>query len=89
MGPDLPHSFGVTQHCLAWKNDDVIMVVGGMIQVDAANSEKALSSQVYEFNTRDETFTQIPSLTIGRDSAGCLVVETTEGKELIVAGGII
>ena len=89
MGPDLPHKFGVTQHCLAWKDDDIIMVVGGMIQFDAANNGKNLTDKVYEFNTRDGTFANITSLSVARDSAGCLVIDTGKGKELIVAGGMI
>lgn len=88
MGPDLPHLYGITQHCLAWKDDDVIMLVAGMIQEDAANTRKDTTNRVYEFNTRDESFTEITPMNIARESTGCLVVDTAiRGKELIVASG--
>lgn len=87
-GPELPYEHGVVQHCLAWKNDDVIMVVGGMIQVDAENSGKDVTGQVFEFNTRDESFTLISSMNEARESTGCQVVDTdSNGKELVVVAG--
>ena len=87
-GPLLPYEYGLIQHCLAWKDDDVIMMVGGVIKSTSAGVGFTTVSDVFEFNTRDETFTKITDTAQNQKSPGCLVLDTaSNGKELIVAGG--
>ena len=87
-GPLLPYEYGLIEHCLTWKDDDIIMLVGGEYKSAASNVDRTESSKVYEFNTRSKTFVQLTDLSESQHSPGCLVLESdSNGKELIVAGG--
>ena len=88
-GPLLPYEYGLIEHCLTWKDADVIMLVGGEYKSKEANIDRTLSSKVYEFHTRSNTFLEITNLTEAQHSPGCIVLDTaSNGKEMIVAGGI-
>ena len=89
QGPSLPYEYGLIEHCLTWKDADVIMLVGGEYKSNTADIDRTLSSKVYEFNTRSNTFLEITNLTEAQHSPGCIVLDTaSNGKEMIVAAGM-
>ena len=86
-GPVLPYPLGINQHCMAWKDDDSILIIGGHY-LDTSTNEFLDSLMVYEFNTRTQTFSSLPSIPSRTVLGGCIVKDTTQnGRELIVLPG--
>ena len=89
QGPTLPYIDGLYQHCLAWKDDTIIILVGGM-QLNASRGISDIPKLVYEFNTESGTFAALPEVPNAVRGGGCKVIQNANGeKELVVLPGKI
>lgn len=87
IGPPLPYQGGLYQHCLAWKDDVTIILLGG-VQLDNNRAISDIPKLVYEFNTQSETFTPLPELPNPVRGGGCKVIHKDDGEmELLVLPG--
>ena len=88
-GPPLPYMDGLYQHCLAWRDDVTIILVGG-VQLNSSRGISDIPQLVYEFNTESETFTTLPEVPNPVRGGGCKVIHNDKGeKELLVLPGKI
>jgi hypothetical protein len=80
-GPDLP--LEVSSHCLVSLNDTTILLIGGYIP-------GGHRSNTFFYNTDHKTWTDGPSLTIGRSSHSCALFKSPQHGHtdtVIVTGG--
>lgn len=75
-GPALPENF--YRHCAA-KLGDTIILAGG---------ENTTRLSFYMFDWESQTWTDMPRLPTGRFNHRCEIIDTENGKELWVIGGI-
>jgi hypothetical protein len=81
-GPDLP--LEVAYHCLVSLNDTTILLIGGRL-LDGTRS-----NATYYYNTDHKTWTDGPSLTIGRSVHSCALFKSPQHGHtdtVIVTGG--
>jgi hypothetical protein len=81
-GPDLP--LEVSYHCLVSLNDTTLLLIGGRLQGGT------YSKATYYYNTDHNTWTDGPSLTIGRDDHSCALFKSPQHGHtdtVIVTGG--
>jgi hypothetical protein len=81
-GPDLP--LEVAYHCLVSLNDTTLLLIGGEL------SDGTYSKATYYYNTDHKTWTDGPSLTIGRSIHSCALFKSPQHGHtdtVIVTGG--
>jgi hypothetical protein len=84
LGPYLP--LEVYSHCLVSLNDTTILLIGGCLR--DGNETKA----TYYYNTDHKTWTDGPSLTIGRFTHSCALFKSPQyghTDTVIVTGGMM
>jgi hypothetical protein len=82
-GPDLP--LEVSSHCVVSLNDTTLLLIGG------ARLDWTESKATFFYNTDHKTWTDGPSLTIGRSSHSCALFKSPQHGHtdtVIVTGGI-
>jgi hypothetical protein len=86
-GPNLP--FEVVDHCLVSLNDTTLLLIGGRL-LDWTRSNWLRSKATYYYNTDHKTWTDGPSMTIGRSSHSCALFKSPQHGHtdtVIVTGG--
>jgi hypothetical protein len=81
-GPDLP--LEVSSHCLVSLNDTTILLIGGYLP------HEIKSKATFFYNTDHKTWTDGPSLTIGRSNPSCALFKSPQHGHtdtVIVTGG--
>jgi hypothetical protein len=81
-GPDLP--LEVSSHCIVSLNDTTLILIGGKLQ------SVTYSKATWFYNTDHKTWTDGPSLTIGRESHSCALFKSPQHGHtdtVIVTGG--
>ncbi len=83
-GPNLPEPlYGL---CAVQVDDGRTVIVGG----NSDDDEVALRrTYVYDWTVDDDTFEELPSMTLGREAPACGVYNYTGGSYVVVAGGIV
>jgi hypothetical protein len=81
-GPDLP--LKVSRHCLVSLNDTTLLLIGGILK------EGTYSKATFFYNTDHNTWTEGPSLIIGRYEHSCALFKSPKhdhNDTVIVTGG--
>jgi hypothetical protein len=81
-GPDLP--LEVVYHCLVSLNDTTLLLIGGWLQ------DGTVSKATIYYNTDHKTWTDGPSMTIGRERHSCALFKSPQHGHtdtVIVTGG--
>jgi hypothetical protein len=82
LGPDLP--LEVSSHCLVSLNDTTVLLIGGYLH------NGTTSKGTFFYNTDHKTWTDGPSLTIGRSGHSCALFKSPQHDHtdtVIVTGG--